>query len=148
MGRDLDNLFGEIGKFWDPIAIGFDDLFNQVGHIYEYSIGGGMKYPPYDVIRSGDSTTIEVALAGLVRDDIKIYVEKNTLNIEYRKPEETGETEASYVHRGVARRSFHLTFRIMEGIVVNGATFDNGMLRVMLQKVTPEAEARTEIKIS
>ena len=49
-------------------------------------------------------------------------------------------------HRGIASRQFQRSFVLAECIEVQGATIDNGLLYIKLERIVPEPEVRT-IKI-
>lgn len=120
-------------------------------------------FPPYDVERnvSGD-TIVSVALAGLKRDDIEIFVDNEVLNIKYdwyagnTKPSTVTNTESSSTetlarqenalvevfHKGITRRSFNLKFRLTPGTEVLGATMEDGLLRIQLRKDSPKSTVK------
>jgi molecular chaperone IbpA len=119
-------------------------------------------YPPYDITSDGNGlTTIAVALAGLKQSDIDIYVEGNTLNVKYEKPEVKTEFDPdkthtvgevleegklSFIHKGIARRSFNLSWKLKPGVEVKSASMEDGMLRISLKKTVVEPE-RKKIEI-
>ena len=47
-------------------------------------------------------------------------------------------SEDSYVHKGIAKRSFLRSWALSDGIVVRGADLKDGMLIIDLEKVIPE----------
>ena len=53
----------------------------------------------------------------------------------------------AYLHRGIAARQFQRAFVLAEGIEVEGAWLDNGLLHVDLRRPLPEARVKT-IKIT
>ena len=71
------------------------------------------------------------------RGDLSITVEDNQLVVRGRQ---TDDTQRVYLHRGIAARQFQRSFVLAEGIEVNGALLDNGLLHIDL--VRPEAESR------
>ena len=52
------------------------------------------------------------------------------------------------VHRGISKRQFTKRFTLADEVVVNGAELKDGMLRVELEKIVPEAKRPKTIKIS
>jgi molecular chaperone IbpA len=149
--RPMDQIFDHWNSITGPL---FDDMTCLFDKCFDTVQGG---FPPYDVERNAFGVTIiSVALAGLKREDIEVSVEKDILNIKYDKPYtpdsseyNQGETElvterslATVFHRGIARRSFHLKFRIMPGAEVTEAKMEDGMLRVLLVRETQEAEVK------
>jgi HSP20 family molecular chaperone IbpA len=80
---------------------------------------------------------ITLAVAGFRMSDLSITVEDNQLVVRGRQ---TDDTQRVYLHRGIAARQFQRSFVLAEGIEVNGALLDNGLLHIDL--VRPEAESR------
>ena len=69
--------------------------------------------------------------------DLSIEVKENTLSIRGEKQAEVGET--TYLHRGIAGRSFERKFQLADHVVVKGARLENGLLHVDLVRELPEA---------
>ena len=69
--------------------------------------------------------------------DLSITVEDNQLVV---RGKQTDDTERVYLHRGIASRQFQRSFVLAEGIEVNGAWLDNGLLHIDL--VRPEVQSR------
>src|SRR5690606_20777823 len=85
--------------------IGIDDLLANVG-----TNNGG--YPPYDLEKVGDNTyKLIFALAGFTKDEITILQEKEQLVIS-GKIEKEEKDNSTYLHKGIARRSFKRTFKL------------------------------------
>jgi HSP20 family molecular chaperone IbpA len=90
---------------------------------------------------------ISVAVAGFEKKDLEINLEGNQLQIKGFKNEDND--EKIYLHRGIATRQFQRNFVLAEGIEVEGASMDNGLLSVDLsQPINPEESKKIEIKDS
>ena len=48
-----------------------------------------------------------------------------------------------FLHRGIAARAFQRSFVLAEGIEVEGAALENGLLHVDLRRITPQSVVRT-----
>lgn len=115
--------------------IGFDRIFNDFENRFQHST---TNYPPYNVIKTDeDSFEIEVAVSGFDRDDITIEVDQDQLRIRGQRKQSTDTRE--YLHRGLAARDFERAFTLAEHIIVGDAELTNGILRVKLTRVVPEA---------
>ena len=130
-----------------PFSIGYDDCFDRLNATAE-NHRGSTGFPPYNVIRDGDKTYVEVALAGYNRDNVQVVVEDGVLSItgnagEKKNDEET--TTRSY--RGIANRSFLKKFSLGEHIEVNSAELKDGMLTVELEQVLPPDKQPKTIEI-
>jgi molecular chaperone IbpA len=94
-------------------------------------------YPPYNIEKVGDDHyRIVMALAGFDKDDIEIVVERNRLAVRGHKREPDGRT---YLHRGIATRSFQRQFDLADYVEVTGATMGQGLLVIDLERDLPEA---------
>lgn len=118
--------------------IGFDRMFDEMEARYVNS--SPTNYPPYNVIRESDNLyTIEVAVAGFKKDEIKVTIEDGTLSIEANKESEyEDESTTTYLHRGLASRAFTRLFNLAEHIKVKGAEIQDGILTVKLEREVPE----------
>jgi molecular chaperone IbpA len=127
-------------------TIGFDRLGALLDTLT--SVDGEVpSYPPYNIERVGESDyRISMAVAGFGEGDLSIEVKENTLSI---RGEKTLEQEATtFLHRGIASRSFERRFQLADHVVVKGATLENGLLHVDLQRELPEAMKPRSIPIS
>lgn len=103
--------------------------------------------PPFNVETSGDDKyQITLALAGFVRDDLKIDVQEGILTITGEKVEPESE-EIEYLHKGIANRSFTRTWKLAEYVEVVEAKMENGMLYISLERIVPEEKKPKSIKI-
>lgn len=103
--------------------------------------------PPFNVETSGDDKyQITLALAGFVRDDLKIDVQEGTLTITGEKAETESE-DIQYLHKGIANRSFTRTWKLAEYVEVVEAKMENGMLYISLERIVPEEKKPKSIKI-
>ena len=115
-------------------TIGMDNYFD---HIFSYE---AQNYPPYNLVNvNEDESRLELALAGFSKDDVKVYTERGSLVVEGSK---NSEDDRTYVHRGLAQRSFTRKWNISEDTEVSEVTFDNGLLVVTLSRVIPESRKK------
>ena len=125
--------------------IGFDRLFNEPGYINQLN----QTYPPYNVIKQDeDNYVIEVAVAGFSLDDIEVEVNKNQLVIKGDRKEEEAHAEGTeYLHRGLAYRSFEKSLTLGEYMQVGDASIKNGVLRIAISRIVPEALKPRKIQV-
>jgi len=127
-------------------TIGFDrlgSLFDTLGALE----GDTPSYPPYNIERVGENEyRISMAVAGFSENDLAIEVKENTLSIRGEKQIETEET--TYLHRGIAARSFERRFQLADYVLVKGANLENGLLHVDLVRELPEAMKPRTIPIA
>lgn len=111
--------------------IGFDRIFND-------RLATTSNYPPYNIVRYDESHYgLEIAVAGFTRDEITVEVNQDLLTIKGEKRRE--EDKREYIHRGLAARDFEQNYTLAEYMVVQSASVQDGMLRIEIERVIPEA---------
>ena len=116
--------------------IGFDQLFNNVERRFANQVQN--NYPPYNVLKHDDNHfEIEIAVAGFEKEDIKIEVDQDQLIIKGQRLRD--DDADKYLHRGLAARDFERSWTLAEYMEVGDAELTNGILRVKLTRVVPEA---------
>lgn len=123
--------------FNHPYFLGFDHFERMVERVSKASNDG---YPPYNIERiSENGLQITLAVAGFSMDDLEILVEDSQLLI---RGKQIDDAERVYLHRGIAARQFQRAFVLAEGIEVEGAVLDNGLLHIDLIQPEPESRVR------
>ena len=124
-----------LSLFNNPLLLGFDEFERTLDRIAKHS---GEGYPPYNIEQIGENgLRITLAVAGFTLDDLSILVENNQLAVRGRQADEPGRV---FVHRGIAARQFQRSFVLADGLEVIGATLDNGLLNIDLER--PPAATR------
>jgi HSP20 family molecular chaperone IbpA len=124
--------------FGSPLFLGFDHLEQMLERVTKNADG----YPPYNIEQTGENRLrITLAVAGFSMDDLQITQEDNQLVIRGRHKDD-GEGR-HFLHRGIASRQFQRAFVLAEGIEVEGAWLDNGLLHVDLRRPQPEVRVKT-----
>lgn len=127
-----------VSPFSSPLLLGFDRLEEMVDRLSRSTTDG---YPPYNVVHLGDERLrISLAVAGFDEDNLDVTVERNELHIRGRQAEDNG---AVYLYQGIAARQFHRTFLLAEGIEIEGARLDSGLLHIELTRPTTPEIVRT-----
>lgn len=125
--------------------IGWDEQIKDLEKIGERMLKNTGNFPPYNVIKQDDNTySVEFAVAGFGKKDVKVTQEKNALIIEGNIEEDE---EIEYVHKGIATRSFTRTFALAEYVEVAAATYADGILTVTLVRNLPKEEQPKKITI-
>jgi molecular chaperone IbpA len=118
-------------------TIGFDRLGSLLDTLTNFE-GDVPSYPPYNIERVGENEyRISMAVAGFGDKDLNIEVKENALSIRGEKNSEVEDT--TFLHRGIASRSFEHRFQLADHVVVKGASLENGLLHVDLVRELPEA---------
>ena len=128
----------------DPLFVGFDRIFDRM-HTLNSLDQHKTNYPPYNIIKSGDSEyLVELAIAGFTEDDLDITLEDGVMTVKGSR--DISDTE--YLHKGISSRSFKRTFTLADTIVVQDAELKDGILHVHLENVIPDEKKPRKIAIS
>ena len=123
--------------FGSPLFLGFDHLEQMLDRVSKSSDG----YPPYNIEQMAEGKLrITLAVAGFAMDDLQITQEDNQLVIRGRQADDS--EGRVFLHRGIAARQFQRAFVLAEGIEVEGAWLDNGLLHVELRRPQPEVRVK------
>lgn len=125
--------------FNSPLLLGFDHVERVLDRVAKSANDG---YPPYNIEQTGEqSLRITLAVAGFEEKDLSVTVEENQLVIRGRRNEDT--SERIFLHRGIATRQFQRAFVLAEGIEVDDAQLDNGLLHIDLSRPVSETLVKT-----
>lgn len=128
-------------------SIGFDRMFDRL--FDDSFVTTTNNYPPYNIVKVSDTDyAIQIAVAGFGKDDIEIETKENTLSVK-SVDKKDGEVvdNTTYLHKGISNRAFKRTFTIADDVVVKGASFENGLLNIDLERIIPEEKKPRLIKI-
>ena len=123
--------------FDSPFLLGFDHTRNLIERAAK---GAGEGYPPYNVEELGEGRVrITLAVAGFTPDQLQVSVEDSQLNVLGRRDGEAAiDSERAYLHRGIAARGFVRSFVLAEGMEVEGALLEHGLLHIDLYRPQPQ----------
>ncbi len=134
--QDLQKMMG--------FSVGFDSIFDR---FFDMDTTRDSGYPPYNIRKINEAQyVIEIALAGFSKEDIEIEVTEGSLAVRSKKEEETNGDD-SFVHKGIAKRSFLRSWTLSDDIIVKGADLKDGMLIINLEKVIPDEKKPRLIQI-
>ena len=142
MGNLMRYNAADIPQLLDRInrnSIGMDEYFDRLFNVHESST----NYPPYNLIQvSNVESRLELALAGFKKEEVNVYTEYGKLFVEGQK--ENKETDASYVHRGMAQRSFTRAWTLSDDTEIRSVTFEDGLLTITLGRIVPTHHQRKD----
>ena len=104
-------------------------------------------YPKVDVSDEVDKLIIEAEVPGLTKEQVSVEIDNGTLRIKGVKQDVHDTSLKKYVHKELKRSSFCRSFGIGNNINKDklDAKFENGVLKIVLPKVTPDPK-REEVK--
>ena len=129
----------ELMKVIRQNGIGMDDYLDRFFNESPQT----SNYPPYNLIQlNNHESTLEIALAGFKKDELKVFTEFGKLYVEGRKEE--SEVDGTFVHKGLAQRSFERVWTVSDDTKVGSVKFEDGLLTVQLNKIVPEHHSRKD----
>jgi HSP20 family molecular chaperone IbpA len=119
--------------FDSPFLLGFDHTRSLIERAAK---AAAESYPPYNVEDRGEGALrITLAVAGFTPDQLHVTVEDRQLIVSGKRE---GAGEEAYLHRGIAARGFIRTFVLADGMVVESATLEHGLLHIDVARPEPE----------
>ena len=129
----------DLAELFDKITTNSIGLDRTIQNFWEST---NASYPPFNIIQENNhESTLEIALAGFKKKEVKVYTEHGKLIVEGKKEEKK---ENEYVHRGMAQRSFQRGWQLTDDVEIKEVTFEDGLLSIHLGKIVPEHHARKD----
>jgi molecular chaperone IbpA len=120
-------------------SIGLDEYFDRIFSLHETT----SNYPPYNLVQvSNVESRLEIALAGFKKGEVYVYTEYGKLFVEGQKSD--SESDRTFIHKGLAQRSFKRAWTLSDDTEVSNVTFEDGLLRIELKKIVPEHHVRKD----
>lgn len=124
----------------NPLLLGFEHFERTLDRVSKMSAEG---YPPYNIEQlDQERLRITLAVAGFSDDDLSIQLEGNQLVIRGKQRDDPA-GDRVFVHRGIATRQFQRSFVLADGIEVEGAELDSGLLNIDLRRPLAEENIRS-----
>lgn len=129
----MSTLFQE--RYLSPFDLLFKDFFKSDLN-FQPAIEAKHSHP-VDIFETDKGLHFEVACTGLSKEDVELNLEGDILKISYSKDAEAADVEAkgrNYIHRGVAKRSFNLGYKIASKFDLSKAEamMENGLLGIRI----------------
>jgi len=127
--------------FDSPFLLGFEHTRSLVERAAK---AAAESYPPYNVEdRGAGRLRITLAVAGFTPDQLSVTVEDRQLTVQGKRDGDQPKADDAYLHRGIAARGFIRSFVLADGMVVEGATLEHGLLHIDLARPEPERRVTT-----
>lgn len=124
----------------NPFDILVRNFFQEAG---AYRPLAESKLPhPVDIYERDNGLGIDIACTGISKEDIEILLEGNIIRVNYERPK--SELDDQYIHKGIAKRSFNLGWKIDSRFELSKSTaeFKDGLLRIVIP-YNKESEPKT-----
>jgi molecular chaperone IbpA len=142
---NLNTLFAQLKDF-DKFFVGYDEQFNRLQKIHDDLTKNIPNYPPYNIRKTGENTyTIELAVAGFAQSEIEVEIDGGKLIIRGNVKNETETND--YLFKGIANRAFTRAFAIDDHVEVKDAELFNGMLKIALERLTPDEKKPKKVAV-
>lgn len=118
-------------RFYNPYDLLFRNLFDT-GAAFIPATEAKQQYP-INIFEDETGLTFELACTGIPKEAIEIKLEGDMITFSYDK-EKNPEPKRNYIHRGIAKRSFNLAYKLGTKFDPKkaNANFDNGLLIVSI----------------
>jgi len=139
---------GNIDKWF----VGADKVLKNLTSAQEaYAKAAGVNWPPYNIVKTDENNyTIELAVAGFGKHNLDIELANNTLVVKggYTVDKiDPVDNPAQYIWKGIADRVFTRKFTLADSVEVKNAEYINGMLKIFLENIVPEAKKPKKVDI-
>ncbi len=133
---------------YSPLSDLFQDLFGD-------SSKEKMEYKNYEcapsanILENNQGFELQLAIPGIQKEDVKISLEKNILNVSSEKEAAKIDEDTRFTRREFVFGTFSRSFTLPDTIDTDkiGADFTDGILKITLPK-RAETKISKEIKIS
>lgn len=126
-------------------TVGFDRVADMLDRVLTQD-AGQTTYPPYNIEKIDENAyRISVAVAGFSDADLNVEQREHQLVVAAKREKE--DAAQTYLHRGIATRSFEKRFQLADHVRVTGAVAEHGMLHIDLVREVPEALKPRRIEI-
>lgn len=131
----------------------FSDRFNRMDRLFSQLTGDTpvAATPAYDIRRvDKERYALAVSVPGWKESELSIETVGGQLTISGKREEqkETASAENGWLHRGISRADFRLSYTVPEHVKVTGAKLQDGILAVDLYQEIPESEKPRRIPIT
>lgn len=135
--RSVEQLFDELWRGWP-------------GRFFQTDTTQPMLRPAMDVIENDNSITVRLDLPGLTVDDVQVEMEDNTLTINGSIGDTVEKEGDRYHYRERYSGSFQRSLRLPNSIDASQveASFENGVLNIVLPKLPQAQPKKIDIKAS
>lgn len=134
-----------------PFA-GMEDIFDVFDHTFNFDTLKNSKatnFPPHNITEEVEhglrKYTIEFALAGYKRSDVKLTRKFSMSPVPTTTFYLTGETEkeedkvgVKKIHHGISRKKFSVQLPFLMKMEIVETTFEDGILTLVVKEVLPE----------
>lgn len=133
---------------WEPFD-DFDRVFREFGTLASPRTGQAGFDLAVDVYEDDQNLVAEMNLPGLSGKDISVEVEHNHLRISGRREEKQEKKEKDHYTKEISRGSFERVIALPNKVAADKveATYNDGVLKVTMPKLTEKDEGRIKVQV-
>ncbi len=142
--------FDRLDKMMDAVFGATESLHSFVLDDIGYPLRSKGNFPKVNVAETDTAYEVEIAIAGLNKEDVILELKNNCLYITAGKTENKKNEEKSFLYREISRRSFQRTIRFPSKVDVEGVlgAYDNGIISCTIKKAVVEEPEAVKITIA
>lgn len=130
---------------WPEFDRTFELLSRDFGHTFPTfrpSLSPISSFP-YDVVDEGDKFIVKAEMPGVNKEDVKLNLTENSIEIYVHHEEAEEETKKNYLRRERRTISHQRSFSFPEKVdpSKSKAKLENGILKIEVPKVTPKSKS-------
>lgn len=132
-------------KDFDKFFLDFDDQIEKMQKFHDDITKNVPNYPPFNVRKVDEKNyVIELAVAGFATHEIEVELDGGKLTV---KGNSNSEKPTDYLFNGIATRAFTRTWAIGDEYKVENAELFNGILKIALERLIPEAKKPVKVPV-
>lgn len=140
---DLQKVFGDIVRS----SVGMERFMDAHKQIADVASKMNSHFPAYNIKKlSENKYEVELAIAGYTIGDVSIELDKNVLSIRSEK-QDLGALADSFIYKGFTYKGFNRSFTLEDNVRVEDAELVNGLLKIYLERLVPEAQKAKKVNI-
>lgn len=131
----------------DPLKV-FEDVFNErVTPFFSSIVTPSFKV---DISEDEKAVYVDADMPGMKKEDVKVAMEDDVLCISAERSHEEEEKKKNYHRIERSWGSLSRSFTVGDNVDVDHiqASYENGVLHIVLPKKEPEAKKSKEVKVS
>jgi HSP20 family protein len=134
---DLDRVFDNFRRDFERTMVSFPSISFPSIHVSSVSC---------DVLDEGDHYVINAELPWITKEDVRLNVSDNNVEIYAEHKEETEEKKKNYVRKERRAFSYHRSLPLPEKVdsAKAKAKLNNGVLSVEIPKITPTPKPKSK----
>ncbi len=139
------------------LATDYSNVQREIDRVFDRFLRGGVTddstvctwLPPVDIVEKENEYQVHIELPGVDKSDVKINVANSVLTIKGEKKTESEENNKNYHRTERCYGSFQRSFTLPTSVKADKieATYNNGVLMIVLPKVEEAKPKEIEVKV-